>query len=172
MHAHRGLLGLTFTAALATCGPRPAPVDEKPLAAAVDSAAVKAAVAGLWQKMIASDTAEDVAGVAALVSEKGRFDERGVPPMLGRTAWRATAEPAMKGRDVKAFSVSPEMTMAITNDLAYELGTYSETYLDRKTKKTSTDHGRYATAIGREPDGQWRFSYLMAFVDSTVAVKK
>ncbi|HEV8357019.1 MAG TPA: hypothetical protein VGQ17_09675 [Gemmatimonadales bacterium] len=172
MPARRAFPGLALLLTLAACAPRPAPVDEKPLAAAVDSAAVKAAVAGLWQKMIASDTAEDVAGVAALISEKGRFDERGVPPMLGRAAWQATAEPAMKGRDVMAFSVRPEMTMAITNDLAYELGTYSETSMDRKTKKTSTDYGRYATAIGKEPDGQWRFSYLMAFVDSTVAVRK
>lgn len=147
-------------------------MDEKPLAAAVDSATVRAAVAGLWQKMIAADTAEDVAGVGALVSEKGRFDERGVPPLLGRSAWQATAEPAMKGRDVKAFSVSPEMTMPISNDLAYEIGSYRETYMDRKTKKTSTDHGRYATAVGREPDGQWRFVYVMAFVDSTVAAGK
>jgi len=172
MRARRGYCGLTVVAALAACAPRPAPVDEKPLATAVDSTAVKAAVGALWQKMIAADTAEDVAGVAALVSEKGRFDERGVPPMLGRAAWQATAEPMIKGRDVQAFSVSPEMTMPMSNDLAYEIGSYSETYMDRKTRKTSTDHGRYATAIGKDPDGQWRFVYVMAFVDSTVAVKK
>jgi hypothetical protein len=37
--------------------------------------------------------------------------------------------------------------------------------------KNLVDHGRYAAAVGKDPDGQWRVMYLMAFTDSTVTVR-
>jgi len=38
-------------------------------------------------------------------------------------------------------------------------------------KGEMTDYGRYAVAVVKDADGQWRWAYLMAMVDSTVTKK-
>lgn len=158
-------LGLLMAAA-AACAPKEAAPPPPPT---VDSAAVKAAVAGLWQRWVAADTAGDAAAKANMVTDSVRVDMKGAPPILGREAWKAVAEAVFKQFRYPSVSIMPDVTVAISNDLAYENGSYVEDVLVG-TKK-SKEYGRYAGAIRKDADGQWRVSYIMSFADSTVAAK-
>ena len=158
---------LAFALAVAACAK---PAEETAAAPAVDSAAVKAAVADVWARWSAADTAGNVDAVTALVTDSARLDLRGVPPVMGRASFRAMAETALKEMDITSLVITPEMTEAISNELAYETGNYTEAYI--RDGKSMVDHGRYAAAVMKEADGQWRVGYLMAFADSTVSVKK
>jgi uncharacterized protein (TIGR02246 family) len=146
------------------------PAEQTAAAPTVDSAAVKAAVADVWTRWVAADTAGNLEALVALVADSARFDIRGMPPMVGRASFRTTAETMMKSMDLTSLMITPEMTEAISNELAYESGNYTEAYT--MNKKNLVDHGRYAAAVMKEADGQWRVAYLMAFADSTVTVKK
>jgi uncharacterized protein (TIGR02246 family) len=168
MLARRAFPSLAFITALAACGPKPTQQAAPP--ATVDSAAVKSAVSALWQRWVAADTAGDVAALASMVADSARIDVRGMPPFLGRAAWQAATETAMKSMHVASMSITPEMTTAISNELAYETGNYTEQTVTGG--KTAMDYGRYAGALRKDPDGQWRIAYIMVFSDSIVPVKK
>jgi len=136
---------------------------------AVDSAAVRAAIGDAWQRWIAADTAGNIAALVAMVGDSARLDVRGTPPILGRAGFEAWANTLLKGVKVNAESVTPDMTIPVANDLVYQNGDYTETMTTKG--KTSTEYGRYALALHKDPDGQWRWAYVMAFTDSTVAKK-
>ena len=167
MSARHTCSTLALALAIAACAK---PAEQVAAAPVVDSAAVKAAVADLWQRWVAADTAGNLEALAAMIADSARLDLRGMPPFLSRAAWKASAETAMRSMDVTAMTITPEMTSAISNELAYETGNYSEAYT--MGKKRMVDYGRYATAVQKEADGQWRVGYIMAFADSTVTVKK
>jgi ketosteroid isomerase-like protein len=168
MSARCTLASLALATVLAACA-KPA---EQTAAAAptVDSAAVKAGVADLWQRWITADTAGNVEALAAMIADSARLDLRGMPPFLDRAAWKVSAEAAMKSMDVTAMTITPEMTVAISNELAYETGNFVESYTT--SGKRMAEYGRYATAVQKDADGQWRVGYIMAFADSTVTVRK
>lgn len=166
MPVRRRPLGFSLLLLLAACAPKPAPVAAVP---AVDSAAVKAAAADLWQRWAAAEIAGDAAALANMVTDSTRIDMRGVPPMLGRETWKASAETAFKERDVTAMEIHPEITVPISNDLAYEAGEYSQAATIGNNH--TADRGRYAAALQRGADGKWRVSYIMVFADSTAPAK-
>lgn len=155
-------------AALAACAPKAAEQAAAPIA--VDTAAVQAAVAGFWPRWISAATAGDTAAMGALLNDSVRIDSRGMPPVLGRAGWMTMFETMMKATKVESEAITPEQTSVIDNDLAYETGDFMET--TTTGGKTQTEYGRYAAAIRKDADGQWRLRYIMAFGDSTVPVKK
>lgn len=167
MFARRAFSSLALALLIAACA-KPA---EQTAAAppAVDSAAVRSGVADLWQRWITADTAGNVDALAGMVTEDTRLDLKGMPPMIGRAAWKAMAGEGYKTTKYTSMSITPEMTMPVTNELAYETGNYSEGSL--AAGKKTLDFGRYAAALHKDPDGQWRVRYIMVFSDSTVAKK-
>jgi len=168
MLVRRAFPGFAFLVGLAACAPK---AEQQAAAApAIDSAAVRSATAAFWQRWAAADTAGDVAALRAMVGDSARLDVRGLPPMLGRAAFAAALEPMLKAMKVVSEVITPEMTTAISNELAYETGNYTEqTVTDGKA---AMNYGRYAGALARYPDGQWRIAYIMVFSDSIVPVKK
>jgi len=168
MPARRAVSGLAFIVVLAACTP-PAP-QQAAAAPVVDSAAVRSATLAFWQRWAAADTAGDVAAIGAMVADSSRVDVRGSPPMIGRAAFVAAAEPMMKAMKVESEVITPETTVAISNELAYETGNYTER--TRTGGKAAMNYGRYAGALRKYPDGQWRIAYIMVFSDSTVPVKQ
>jgi len=159
--------GYLVAAALTAC----APIQSQEAAApAVDSAAVVSAAVGYWPRWIAAVTSGDLAAMGGLLSDSVRLDLKGFPPMVGKAAFAATFEPVMKDLKVDSEVITPEQTTAISNELAYQTGDYVETMTS--AGKTQTEYGRYAAAIGKSADGQWRLRYIMAFADSLVPVKK
>ncbi len=168
MSARRWYSFLALTAVLGACAKQ---AEQQTAAAppAVDSAAVRTAMGALWQKWIAADTAGNYTALLGLVDDSVRADIRGMPVVMGKAGFQTFLD-GMKGTKVSAETVTPDMTIPVSNELAYQNGNYTETMTSKG--KTSTDYGRYALAIRKGPDGQWRFAYVMAFADSTVAKKK
>ncbi len=160
------LSGLAVMLAAAACSP---PADQA-AAPAVDSAAVIAAAGDLWQRYIAADTSANVTAQMEMIGDSIRIDARGMPPILGKAAWQATLETMRKTTRVTSLSITPDMTIPVSNELVYQNGSYVEQMTT--DGKSTMEYGRYATAMRKYPDGQWRFSYVMAFADSTVPVKK
>jgi ketosteroid isomerase-like protein len=154
--------------ALAACAPKAAEQAAAPVA--VDTAAVQAVVAGFWPRWISAATAGDTAAMGALLADSVRIDSKGIPPVLGRAGWITVFETMLKTMKVESEVITPEATSVVDNDLAYQTGDYVET--TTTAGKTQADYGRYAAAIRKDADGQWRLSYVMAFADSTVPVKK
>lgn len=167
MPTRSALTGVAL-AALVACTPKAEEQAAPP--AAVDSAAVVSAAVGYWPRWIAAVTAGDMAAMGGLVSDSVRLDLKGFAPMVGKAAFLASFEPLMKTTKVDSEIVTAEQTTAISNELAYQTGDYAET--TTTAGKSQTAYGRYAAAIGKGADGQWRLNYVMAFADSIVPVKK
>ena len=161
---------LSSLALIATAGACAKPADQTAAAPAVDSAAVKAATADVWARWAAADTAGNADAIAALVTDSVRLDFRGFPPMLGREAVRTAVATVFKTNKVTAVSIVPEMTEAISNELAYETGNFTESF--SMGGKSMTEYGRYAAALMKGTDGQWRVAYMIGFADSTVTAKQ
>ncbi|HEX7023229.1 MAG TPA: DUF4440 domain-containing protein [Gemmatimonadales bacterium] len=160
--------GLAVAALAAGCQP-PAP-PEAAAPPAVDSAAVRSAVAAFWQQWGAAAAAGDTAAMGRMMTDSVRVDSKGAPPMLGREATVAMLGTMLKNMKVDSEVITPDLTHPISNELAYDRGHFTE----RTTSegKSRTEYGRYAAAIRKDPDGQWRLAYIMAFADSTVPVRK
>ena len=161
-------VGALLALALVGCAPKEAPVASAP---AVDTAAVMAGVADMWARWAVADTAENLPAIMEMMAENVRLDIKGFPPMLGREAALAVFQPVYAQVDYTALVMSPETTVAISNDLAHQTGTFTETYTMKGKPGTMTDHARYAAAMVRGADGQWRVAYMMGMVDSTVTAK-
>ncbi len=157
------LLGL----ALVACKPEAPPPVAVDLP--VDSTAVKAGVADYWQRWTAAEISGNTAAMAEMVDDSVRIDNKGSAPILGKAQWQSFAESMLKGVDVLTETITPDITIAASNELAYQNGGYVETAMSNKKK--TTDYGRYAAAIRKGSDGRWRIRYIMAFSDSSVAAK-
>src|SRR5262249_6975527 len=103
--------------------------------------------------------------LVTMIDDSARADIRGMPALIGKAAWQGFFENAYKTTKFTAITVTPDLTVAVSNELAYQNGSYTE----RSTTKgkSMTEYGRYACAIHKGADGQWRFGYVMAFADST-----
>lgn len=155
---------------LAACA-QPAPETAEPAAPAVDTAAALAGVEDMWARWAVADTAGDLTTIIGLMAEDARLDIKGMPAMTGRAAAQAAMSGMYEQLDYLDASVSPEWTVAVTNDLVHQAGTYFERYTTKGQPGEMMDYGRYAAALVRGADGQWRWGYMMAFVDSTVTRK-
>ncbi|MGQ0703393.1 MAG: YybH family protein [Gemmatimonadales bacterium] len=168
MSPRRVLVTAVLSFALVACAPRGEQTGMAP--AAVDTAAMVAAANDVWQRWIAADTTGNVAALLELVTDSVRMDFRGMPPVIGKEAWRQAAENAFKAAKYPSITITPDMTVPVSDSLIYQNGSYSETIV--MGNNTTMDYGRYATAIRRGADGQWRIAYLIGFSDSTVPVRK
>jgi len=168
MSARRLSLLLALAAGIGACAKKAEETAAAP--PAVDSAAVRAAIGDVWQRWIAADTAGNIAALAGMIADSARLDVRGMPPFIGRASVQSFFETLFKTTKVNSESFTPDMTIPISNELAYQNGDYVETMTTKG--KASTEYGRYAIAFRKDADGQWRFAYVMAFADSTVPKKK
>jgi ketosteroid isomerase-like protein len=159
---------VSLLAVLTACGPRAA--SEPASAPAVDTAAVQSAVAGFWPRWAAAAIAGDTAAMGNLLADSVRIDAKGFPPILGRAGWVTTFATMLKTSRVESETITTEQTAVVSDELVYQTGDYVETVTTGGTSRT--DYGRFAAALGKFPDGQWRLTYIMAFPDSTVPVKK
>jgi uncharacterized protein (TIGR02246 family) len=156
-------------AILAGCNKPAPPPPPPPGPPPIDEAAAKSGVEALWAKFITADTSGSFEAQQALFTDDFRLDVPAMPPVIGKAAWEAMAKPMIAARNVASFTPNPHTTWVINNDLVYQGGTFSGVYVE--TKKTRAEYGRFIAAIARGADGQWRFAYLMAIPDSTVAAR-
>ena len=156
------LLGAAFACAKAEPPPPPPPA-----APAVDTAGVTQAAADFLTRFSAAETSGSVDSILAMYTDDARLDVQGMPSMEGKAGLEAVLRPMSASRTITDIKLTPNETAVISNDLVLQGGTFMETYVEKK--KTSVEHGRYASSIVKGSDGQWRFGYLMAIIDSTVA---
>jgi uncharacterized protein (TIGR02246 family) len=154
--------------ALAGCT-KPAERQAAPAQPALDTAAVISQVSNFWQRYIIADTTGNLEAITTMWDDSVRADVRGAPVLLGRAAVRAFIEPIFKTTKYTSMEVTPDMTIPVHNGMAYQNGSYVES--STTAGKSATDYGRYAMALVRGADGQWRIGYLMAFSDSIVSKK-
>ena len=160
-----------ITAAIGMAGCAPKEQAAAPAAMAVDTAAVMAGMDDLWTRWITADTAQDLEAQLALTTDNVRFDVKGMPVMIGKESARAVLAPLYGQVDYLEASIVPEATSAVTNELALQRGAYTERYTVKGQPGERTDYSRYAAAAVKGADGQWRWTYMMAFTDSTVTRK-
>lgn len=160
-------IAVLFGAALACAKAEPPPPPPGP--PPIDEAAAKAGVDALWAGIITADTAANADAFMTYFADDARIDVQGFPAMVGKAAIEQALRPIFAVRKPTAFLVTPHTTTVISNELAYQGGTFSETYVEKK--KTSTEYGRFIAAMTKGADGQWKFGYYMAIIDSTVAAR-
>ncbi|MBM4187779.1 MAG: hypothetical protein FJ206_10775 [Gemmatimonadetes bacterium] len=139
--------------------------------ATVDSAAVVAAARDAVTRTGAAEVAGNATEYAAQFLTSARIDYPGLPALIGRPAIEAAATAFFAERDHSVVTQTPTSTTAAEAGLAYEMGTYLSTYTTKGSPAAMTEFGRYAAAIVKDGDGQWRLSYMMAFPDSTRPAK-
>jgi ketosteroid isomerase-like protein len=160
--------GALVVLALVGCAPKEAPVASAP---AVDTVAVMAGLADAWNRWAVADTADNIDAVLDFLTEDGRMDAKGFPPMLGREAARAIYAPLYAQVDYLEASATPANTVVISNEMAHQSGTVMERYTMKGQPGEMTDYARYAAAFVKGADGLWRWSYMMYMIDSTVTKK-
>lgn len=133
---------------------------------AVDTAGFTSAITDLWARYEAADTAGNVEALLALYAPTARLDLQGMPPVLGREALEPVARAMAASRRLTSLRVMPVSTTVVSNQLAYQGGTYFETFA--AGGQDSSVYGRYVSAIVRDSTGTPLIAYLMAFADSTV----
>jgi len=146
------------------------PADQQAAAPAIDSAAVTAAATDFWQRRGQNVLANDTTAWLGMVDDSIRVDSRGLPPLIGKAALAAAFMPVMRTTKYTGFNVTPDMTIPVSNEAVYQNGNYMEA--STSGGKSQTEYGRYAVAIVKGADGQWRMGYIMAFSDSVVPAKK
>lgn len=159
----RPSLGALLAAAVG-CAP---PAEQAAAPPAVDTAGVTQALSTVWSSLSAAVTSENMDAIMPLYHSAARIDEPGLPPMIGSAMMDSVLRPVLAARDYTSLDVVPHTTTVVSNDLAYQAGTYSESFVEGG--KTTMIYGRWASAIAKDSTGQWRIGYLMAFPDSTVA---
>lgn len=160
----RLVVALPLAAALACAPPASEQAVQPP---AVDTAGFTQAITDLWARYEAADTAGNAEGVLALFAPNARLDTPGVPPVIGRAAFDTVARAMMATRRLTSLRVTPVSTTVVSNQLAYQGGTYFETFATGG--RDSATYGRFVSAIVRDSTGTPYIAYLMAFADSTIA---
>jgi uncharacterized protein (TIGR02246 family) len=155
------LLLLVLSIAIAGCAQQePAAPAEPPDTRAQDEMAVRD-TAKQWA---AAAQAKDADKFASFYTDDAVLMLHGAPLQSGKTAIHETITGMVKD---PAFNLSFETTkveVAKSGDFAYELGTYTITTTDQKTKKPVTEKGNGVVVWKKQADGSWK-----AHVDVPVA---
>jgi len=163
----RSVLAVFVLSALSACSKPAPPPPPPPGPPPIDEAAAKQGVDALWAKAITADTSANADAFMTLFADDARVDVQGAPAMVGKAAIDKAIRPMLANRKPTAYQAAAHTTTVISNELVYQGGTYNESYVEKK--KTKTDYGRFIAALTKGGDGQWRFGYYMAIIDSTRA---
>ena len=106
----------------------------------------------------AAANAEDLAKLSALYTADAVEMPPNAPAIRGRSAIEAYYKKEFADGDGKA-SIKPTES-AISGNIAYEVGTYSQT-MKMKTGQTMSDVGKYIVLMKQGPDKQWKIAYLI-----------
>jgi len=139
--------------------PAPQPV-EPPDTRAADEAAIRAA-AKEWASAAAAKDAEKF---ASFYAEDATLMLGNAPDFKGATAIREAAGGMMQDANFALSFETTAVQVARSGDMAYELGTYSMTTTNPKTKKAATEKGNYVVVWKKQADGKWK-----AIVDAPVS---
>ena len=156
------LIAMTLLAACARGAEQQAAAPAPP-----DSAAALAAAEDLAQRYTQAWLARDMTALGATFTENATAAFLGFPTTTGRSGIQALYQAAFD-----ALGVPKEGLLTVTSATGIAPGVLGALGLSRDTFDSSgtdrTTHWRWAATLRQGADGQYRFSYLMAFPDSVV----
>lgn len=142
------LLAVAMLAAACTQQPQAPPPDTR----AADAAAIHALVKD-WS---ASAQAKDVDKFASFYADDAVLMMEDAPDVSGKAAIREATAGMMQDPNFALSFEASDVEVARSGDLAYEVGTYSMTMSDPKTKKPMTEKGNYVVVWQKQADGTWK----------------
>jgi uncharacterized protein (TIGR02246 family) len=150
--ALRRLGALAVALALGGCAqpPPPQPV-EPPDTRAADEAAIRAAS----RDWAAAAQAKDVDKFVSFYADDATVILEAAPDVRGKAAIRETLAKMMQDPNFALSFETTAVEVARSGDLAYELGTYSMTTSDPKTKKPAVQKGA-GVVVWKKLGGQWK----------------
>ena len=146
---------------LGACSQPPAPQPvEPPDTRAADEAAIRAAS----KEWASAAAAKDAEKFASFYAEDATLMLGNAPDVKGKTAIREAAGGMMQDANFVLSFETTAVQVARSGDMAYELGTYSITTTNPKTKKPATEKGSGVVVWKKQPDGKWK-----AVVDAPIS---
>lgn len=131
--------------------PAPQPADP-PDTRAADEAAIRAAV----KEWASAAAAKDADKFASFYAEDATLMFGNAPDVKGAPAIREAAGGMMKDANFALSFETTAVQVARSGDMAYELGTYSLTTTNPKSKKPATEKGNYVVVWKKQADGTWK----------------
>jgi uncharacterized protein (TIGR02246 family) len=133
---------------VAACGAGPPQVDTDA------GAAGASAVARAMEEYVDALRTNDPVGLLALWGDDPVWIAAGTPTVRGRAEFESTVRQIFANNTVTDASATIEET-AVSGDLAYQIGTYSET-LAPASGEPQTIQGRFIFIWRRQPGGAWK----------------
>ncbi len=136
---------------LLSCNQQTAPAPPSPDRRAADEAAIRAASAE-WAKVAA---AKDLEKALSYYADDASMFPPNMPiatgPEARRKAWTEMLAPA----DLVFSNAATKVEAAGSGDLAYETGTFEESFKDARGKPIKVV-GKYVVVWKKQPTGQWK----------------
>ncbi|MBI1749071.1 MAG: DUF4440 domain-containing protein [Acidobacteria bacterium] len=147
-----GMVAVIVVLALfAGCAPQPAQPPAPPDTRAADEAAIKAAATD-WAK---ATEAKDVEKFLSFYADDATVYPPGAPAMSGPDARRKFWTEVFALPEIQAKITTAKVEAAKSGDIAYELGTFEESFKDKKGKPVNIV-GKYVVVWKKQASGQWK----------------
>jgi uncharacterized protein (TIGR02246 family) len=134
------------------CTQAPAPAPAPPDTRAADEKTIMDGEAGLAKDF----TAKDPDKILAHYADNASMFLPDAPIMNGKDAIRAGMKEAVADPKFSLDLVTRKVEVSSGGDLAYSQGTYTVTATDSKTKKVTTERGKYVEVYKKQADGSWK----------------
>lgn len=148
----------------------PAAEQAPPGPAPLDSAAARTIAESNLAQYSASVVAGDAEGVASLFSDDATVEYFGFPTTTGRANIQSLYSAAAATARTTSSDVKVGLANGSSAGLITAIGTTRES-LD-SAGVTLTNYWRWAGVMRQQGDGQWRWSYVIGFPDSTTRSTK
>jgi uncharacterized protein (TIGR02246 family) len=119
---------------------------------AADEKAIRETEAEWVKDIQAKDLDKDVAHYA----DDASYLVPNMPIQTGKEAIRAAHREMLADPKLSLEFAPSKVDISKGGDLAYTQGSYTMTSTDARTKKPSTEKGKYLTIYRKQPDGSWR----------------
>jgi ketosteroid isomerase-like protein len=150
-HYKRGIFLLLAVAVLAACAQQPAQPPAPPDTRAADEAAIKTAAAD-WGKAAA---AKDLDKTLSYYADDASMYPPNMPIATGPEARRKVWSELLATPGMTLSVTTTKVEAARSGDVAYETGTFQESFKDKKGKALNVT-GKYVVVWKKQTSGQWK----------------
>jgi uncharacterized protein (TIGR02246 family) len=135
------------------CSQAPAPAPAPPDTRAADEKTIRDGETA-WVKDF---TSKDMDKIVAHYADNASVLMPDAPVMNGKDAIRAGLKDAIADPKFSLDLTTAKVEVSsVGGDLAYSQGTYAVTGTDSKTKKVTTEKGKYVEVYKKQADGSWK----------------
>jgi uncharacterized protein (TIGR02246 family) len=169
MHTRLPLLSTLFLlAGTVACNMAPTVAPAPPDTHDADVQAIKDTEVA-WAK---ASAAKDADKFASFYSDDASLLLQDMPPVNGKDAIGKTVKEMMGDSNFALDFQGTRWDVAKSGEIGFAQGSYTMTMTNPKTKKGSTDKGKYLTVFKKQSDGTWKAVEDMVSSDGPVAPAK